>query len=116
MNAPRLNIPLELETPIREPDGMGGFRTRWTALGRVWAEMRAGTGAERAGGIAPQSVVNWQITLRAAPVADPRRPRPDQRLSMGAGASRRHFRIEAVAEAGPGQRFLICRATEETGA
>ena len=48
MNAPRLTVPLVLESPVRAPDGMGGFQLSWQAVGQVWAEMRSGVGAERA--------------------------------------------------------------------
>lgn len=113
MTAPRLSIPLELEAAEHVPDGMGGFTSGWRRLGRVWAEMHSGTGGERAAGLGQQSVVTWRITLRAAPMGDPRRPRAEQRLTMGAGASRRRFRIDAVAERDPGQRYLVCFVTEE---
>lgn len=115
MSAPRLTVPLELETPLRIPDGMGGYARQWAVLGRLWAEMRPVGGGERAGDAGSLSITTWRITVRAAGVGDPRRPRPDQRLAIGSGASRRNFRIEAVAEAGPGQRYLVCHATEEVG-
>lgn len=109
MSAPRLSVPLVLETARRLPDGMGGYRRQWQALGVVYAAMKAGAGAATEGETGPQSTVVWRITLRAAPEGDPRRPRPGQRLRMGA----RIFAIEAVAEAdGPGL-WLVCMAREE---
>ena len=109
MAAPRLNVPLTLETPVRESDGMGGFRIVWRGLGQIWAEMRSGGGTETRAEVGPQSRVGWRITLRAAPAGDPRRPRPEQRLRMG----NRLFRINAVAESDPRGRWLICFAVEE---
>lgn len=106
---PRLSVPLVLESPERQPDGMGGFRLHWVAQGRLWAEMRARSGAERFAEVGAQSVVTWAITVRAAPVGDPRRPRPDQRLRGG----ERLFRIVSVAETGADGRYLICTAREE---
>ena len=116
MKAPRLIIPLELEAQERVSDGMGGFVQGWKRVGRVWAEMRAGSGGEQSYGLGAQSVVVWRITVRAARGGDPRRPGAGQRLSLGAGAARRSFRIEAVAETDPGQRYLICYAKEEVAA
>lgn len=116
MSAPRLTVPLVLETAQREPDGMGGFRLSWQPLGQLWAEMRAGAGAEKFGEVGAQSVTGWRITVRAAPAGDLRRPRPDQRLRMGSGPAQRLFRIEAVAESDRAGRYLICHAKEEVAA
>ncbi len=74
--------------------------------------MTSQRGAERAGEVGAASIVNWRITVRAAPEGDPRRPRPDQRMRMGA----RLFRIQAVTESDPEGRYLSCFAKEETGA
>lgn len=114
MKAPRLTVPLVIETPLREADGMGGFRLVWHDVGRIWAEMRSGAGGERFAEVGAQSVVTWRISVRAAPAGDPRRPRPEQRLRMGEGADARRFRIEAVAESGTGGRWLVCVAKEES--
>lgn len=114
MSAPRLTVPLVLESPVRAPDGMGGFQLSWQPAGQLWAEMRSGAGAERFAEVGAQSVVNWRITVRAAPAGDARRPRPEQRLRMGEGALARRFRIEAVAEADPVGRWLVCIAKEES--
>jgi len=114
MKAPRLTVPLVVETPVRAPDGMGGFRLVWQDVGQLWAEMRSGAGAERFAEVGAQSVVSWRITVRAAPAGDARRPRPEQRLRMGEGAAARRFRIEAVAEADATGRWLVCVAKEES--
>jgi len=113
MSAPRLTVPLVLESPVREPDGMGGFALSWQEVGRIWAEMRSGAGAERFAEVGAQSVVTWRITVRAAPAGDARRPRPEQRLRLGEGADAGRFRIEAVAESDPQGRWLVCVAKEE---
>ena len=109
MSAPRATVPLVLESPERVADGMGGYRMEWRALGILYAQMRAGTGAERPGEIGAESVVPWRITLRGARGRDPRRPRPEQRFRMG----ERVFRIEAVAEADAAGLWLVCLAREE---
>ena len=109
MSAPRLTVPLTLESPTRLPDGMGGYRMDWRPLGTVYAQMRAGSGAERQAEVGAASIVGWRITVRAAGEGDPRRPRPEQRFRMGT----RVFRIEAVAEADPAGLWLDCRAIEE---
>lgn len=109
MADPVLNVPLLLETPQRQADGMGGFRLAWAPVGQVWAEMKAGAGRETRAEVGPQSLVSWRITVRAAREGDPRRPRPDQRLRMG----QRLFRIDAVAERDTQGRWLTCFATEE---
>lgn len=113
MRAPRLTVPLVIESPVRVPDGMGGFALSWQPVGQVWAEMRSGAGGERFAEVGAQSVVAWRITVRAAPAGDARRPRPEQRLRLGDGAEARRFRIEAVAESDPGGRWLVCIAKEE---
>ncbi|MFC3526816.1 head-tail adaptor protein [Paracoccus mangrovi] len=111
--ARRLTVPLVIETPIREADGMGGFRLVWRDIGRIWAEMRSGAGGERFAEVGAQSVVTWRIFVRAAPMGDPRRPRPEQRLRMGEDPQARRFRIEAVAEDDARGRWLVCVAKEE---
>ncbi|AUH34160.1 head-tail adaptor protein [Paracoccus tegillarcae] len=109
MAEPRLNVPLVLESPVRQSDGMGGHRLAWQTVGKIWAEMRAGSGRERSGQAGAQSVVRWRIVTRAAVSGDPRRPGPEQRLRLG----ERVFRIEAVAESDPDGRYLTCFAREE---
>lgn len=102
---------LVLENPSRVSDGIGGQTTAWTPLGAIWGEMKASAGREARGEVGAASVVSWAITARAVPVGHPGRPRAGQRLRMGA----RLFRIEAVAEADPGGRWLTCHAREEGG-
>lgn len=114
MSAPRLTVPLVVESPVRTPDGMGGFQLSWQPVGQVWAEMRSGAGGERFAEVGAQSVVTWRITVRAAPAGDPRRPRPEQRLRMGDGATARRFKIDAVAESDAQGRWLVCVAKEES--
>ncbi|KFE36338.1 head-tail adaptor protein [Thioclava atlantica] len=112
MSAPGLNRRLVLETPERVPDGAGGFAEAWVALGELWAQMKPGTGVERAGEFVTLASVPWKITVRAAPQGSPRRPRAEQRFREGA----RLFRILAVAEADPGGHYLTCFAREEVAA
>ena len=114
VTVPRLTVPLIIESPVREPDGMGGFRLAWQDIGQIWAEMRSGAGGERLAEVGAQSVVNWRITVRAALAGAPRRPRPEQRLRMGEGPAARRFRIEAVSEVDRQGRWLTCIAKEES--
>lgn len=109
MAVARLNVSLTLEAAQRQGDGVGGYRVVWRQLGILWAGMKAGSGRESFGEVGAESVVAWQITVRAAPVGDPRRPAAGQRFRQG----ERLFRIEAVAEGDPHGRWLICRAREE---
>lgn len=112
MRAPRLNRRLELEAPLRVPDGAGGFAVVWTTLGAHWAEVRPGTGRESAGEFLTVSAVPYRIVVRAAPQGSDARPRPDQRFREGS----RLFRITAVTEYDPAGRYLLCFALEEASA
>lgn len=107
--APKLCRRLVLEAPQQIPDGSGGLMDSWAPLGILWAEVKAGTGREIEENFLTLSYVPYRITVRAAPHASPRRPRPDQRFREGT----RIFRILAVADADPGCRYLICHAREE---
>ncbi|MDY6860038.1 MAG: head-tail adaptor protein [Pseudomonadota bacterium] len=109
---PQLNRRLVLEEPQRAGDGSGGFAESWVALGTLWAEVRPGTGRERAGEFATLSRVPYRITVRGAPEGAASRPRPEQRFREGA----RLFRILAVAERDAAAQYLICFAEEEVGA
>lgn len=109
MKPPVLNRKLTLETPERVADGAGGYVTTWVALGEHWAEIRPGTGRDRALEVMTVARVPLRITLRAAPEGAPSRPRPEQRFREGA----RIFRILAVTEADAGGRYLTCFAQEE---
>ncbi|TYB82884.1 head-tail adaptor protein [Maritimibacter fusiformis] len=109
MRRPVLSRRLVLEAPERTPDGAGGFTTTWTQLGTLWAEVKPGTGRERAVEFATVAQIPYRITLRAAPEGAPSRPRPEQRFRSGT----RIFRILAVTEPDPGARYLTCFAQEE---
>lgn len=107
-----LNRPMVLEEVATTPDGAGGYTSTWTELGTLWAELRAGSGTQQRGTIAPEGRMSFRIYLRAAPQGSPQRPRPDQRLREGA----RVFTILAVSEADPQGAFLLCHAREEVPA
>ncbi len=109
MAPPVLNVRLALEHPDREGDGLGGYRIEWRHLGWLWAAMAARSGVQRQAEVSAESVVTWQITLRAAPVGDVRRPAPGQRFRL----DQRLFVIEAVAEQDRAGRWLTCFAKEE---
>jgi head-tail adaptor len=109
MNGPVLTRRLVLEAPQRIADGAGGYSEAWVPLGQLWAEVKAGTGRERSGELVTVSTVPYRITVRAAPIGAPSRPRPEQRFREG----ERLFRILAVAERDAGARYLTCFAHEE---
>jgi SPP1 family predicted phage head-tail adaptor len=109
MKLPDLNRQLVLESPERVADGSGGFVRSWVVLGEHWADVRPGSGRERAGELLTQSEVTYRIIVRAAPVGSPSRPRPEQRFREGT----RLFRINAVTEFDPRGHFLECVAREE---
>ena len=110
MTPSMLNRPLILEERVRVPDGAGGYSETWSALGTLWAELRASSGREAEGEFVTLSRATYKITVRAAQVGYPSRPKPDQRFRDGA----RIFVIHAVVEAGTDGRFLVCHAQEET--
>ena len=112
MTTPKLTRAVVLETPVAMPDGAGGQVITWTALGTLWAEIRAGSGRERLGELGPSGDVALRITLRAAPVGALARPRAGQRLREGG----RVFRLLSVTEADPKGRYLTCTAQEEVPA
>ncbi len=107
--SPVLNRKLLLEERELTPDGAGGYTTGWRVVGTLWAEIKAGTGRERAVEAMTLSTIPWRITLRAAPMGSTRRPRPDQRFRTGT----RVFVIVAVADADPSAVYLTCFAREE---
>jgi head-tail adaptor len=112
MSAPRLTRPLLLEAVQTASDGAGGFAHNWASLGTLWAELRAGSGREVAGEDVVISTIPYRITVRAAPVGSPARPKPDQRFRDGS----RIFTILSVADRDPDARYLVCTAREEVPA
>lgn len=109
MSAPHLTRKLMLEAPERVADGAGGYVQGWTALGVLWAEVRAGTGRDQAGYGVSLASVPYRITVRAAAVGSTARPAPDQRFRDGT----RLFRVLAVSERDPQGRYLTCLTEEE---
>ena len=106
---PHLNRKLILERAERVPDDAGGFIETWQALGSLWAEVRPGTGRERARHTLPRSSVALRIMVRAAPFGAPSRPEPGQRFREGS----RIYKIEAVTEKDVRGQYLLCHALEE---
>lgn len=102
-------VALELESPHRQADGLGGHVIIWQRLGILYGAMDSGSGRLRTAQVGPQSVVSWRISVRAAPAGNPRRPRAGQRFRLG----QRLFAIEAVAEQDAAGRWLTCFANEE---
>jgi head-tail adaptor len=112
MTAPRLTRPLQLEAVQNIADGAGGYAQSWVSLGTVWAEVLAGTGREVAGEGVVISTTTYRITVRAAAMGSPARPKPDQRLRDGS----RIFAILSVADRDADACYLICTAREEVPA
>ena len=109
MSLPHLNRKLVLEHAERTPDRSGGFASRWTARGTLWAEITAGAGAERGANALALSRVPLKITVRAAPPGSDARPVAGQRFREGS----RVYAILAVTERDTQARFLVCHAEEE---
>lgn len=109
MSLPRLGRLLYLDSPVRQPDGAGGFIENWLELGALWCEVLLRSGGEGVRGTAPSTAVSYKISVRSAPVGHPQRPMAGQRFRQGA----RMFNIRAVAERGSDGAFLICFADEE---
>lgn len=109
MSRPNLSHQVVLEEAQHVSDGAGGSSTVWTALGIHWAELRPGSGREVGENGLPLSRQPMRIVVRAAPVANDRRPLPGQRFRQGA----RLFAIEAVTELDNEGRYLVCRCVEQ---
>lgn len=108
MSAPELTRRLVLERPVESPDGGGGVRREWQALGAHWAEVRPSGAIERSFGGVETSVVTHRLTLRWAPFGAPSRPRAHQRLRDG----ERVYEVLGVAEADGHNRFMLVWARE----
>lgn len=106
---PVLNRRLVLEARERVADGAGGYVEQWVALGLHWAEVTPLRGRADEHETLPTAAVPVRIVLRARAPGRPGRPQPGQRFREGGQA----YRIEAVAAADPGQRFLVCHALQE---
>lgn len=105
-----LNRQLVLEAPQTEADGAGGFRVTWVEVGRLWARIVQRRGFETFSGARIRSRVPYRITVRAAPIGAPSRPRPEQRFREGA----RIFEILSVTENDLRGRYLEIEAAEGT--
>ncbi|SIO10879.1 head-tail adaptor [Rhodovulum sp. ES.010] len=109
---PKLNRRMVLEAPERAPDGAGGFRETWVALGVLWAEIKPRTGRESSGQELTLARVPYRIVVRGAPQGAESRPAPGQRFREGG----RLFHIRAVTEADARGQYLTCFAEEEVPA
>lgn len=109
MKPVRLTRQLTLEARQRTPDGAGGFRESWQALGALWASLEPRRGALGDGDLVV-SQVKTDVIVRGSPVGSASRPEPRQRFRMGA----RVWRILSVAENDPQGRYLRCATVEET--
>ncbi|SLN21686.1 Phage head-tail joining protein [Pseudoruegeria aquimaris] len=112
MRPPQLNRRMVLESPLRTGDGAGGYSESWVAEGVLWATIQPRGGREAASVSGPLSLQRARITVRAAAPGSPARPRAGQRFREGT----RIFVIEAVTEAEPAGRYLLCETREEVQA
>lgn len=106
---PHLNRRLTLEAPTRTPDAAGGYSTAWSALGTLWAEVAPDLARLDAVPGGATARARLRVTVRAAPPGAPARPQAGQRFREGL----RLFPIDAVQEADPTGRHLLCLAHEE---
>lgn len=109
MSLPRLSRQMVLETQVRTPDGAGGHTTTWSALGTVFADVKAGTGRQVTDLTAAMSRMTCRVIVRAAPIGAPSRPQPGQRFREGS----RIYRVDAVSPYDRGGLYLACFAVEE---
>lgn len=109
MSLPRLSRQMVLETQVRMPDGAGGHTTTWSALGTVFADVKAGTGRQVTDLTAAMSRMTCRVIVRAAPIGAPSRPQPGQRFREGS----RIYRVDAVSPYDRGGLYLACFAVEE---
>lgn len=106
---PKLTRRVGLMTPVRLPDGAGGFTETWEELGRLWVEILPRSGSAVGAVDLPLGRTGYRITVRAAPPGSPQRPIAGQEFHDGT----RRFRIDAVTERDAEGRFLVCFATED---
>lgn len=100
---------LILEEATRSSDGAGGAETSWAAKGTLWAEVTPLSPRSAQAAAGPTQLLPVRILLRGAPMGAPSRPKAGQRLREGA----RLYLIDAVTEADPLGRTLLCLAHEE---
>lgn len=99
-------------SPVRTPDGAGGYVETWDEKGALWCEVRLRSGGLKATefGITPRLQV--RILTHAMPQTHEARPWPGHRLVDG----QRSFVVDAVQEAEGAGRHLTILATEvQTG-
>lgn len=109
MSEVHLNRELVLETPVETPDGAGGTQSGWEELGRLWADLRPGTGRDVGGAAHVWSSAGYRILVRAAPVGSDARPVVGQRFREG----ERIWRIVSVTEDDRFGHYLRCFTKEE---
>ncbi|GMG81231.1 head-tail adaptor protein [Paralimibaculum aggregatum] len=93
---------LTLESPVRSPDGGGGHVLAWTQEGQLWGRIEPRGAAEPALADRPTARLTHRIHLAREP-GPGRRPRTDQRLTLGA----RVFAIHGVAESPDGASLTL---------
>ncbi|TCT07627.1 head-tail adaptor protein [Aquabacter spiritensis] len=104
MTAAALRHPLQHQTAVTLPDGMGGLERTWLTVDRLWGEMTPlsadpGPAQER-----PIATLGWRVSVRA-----PNTLAPGDRLVLGT----RIFLVQAVTDPDGRGRISRCRCLEE---
>ena len=108
-NLPNLSRLLILEAPQKTPDGGGGFEITGAEVGKLWAQVRSGTGRAGAGEASPVTRMDLRITCRAAPIGNAARPTAGQRFIEGT----RIYAIQGVSDDSPSPNYITVFALEE---
>ena len=85
---------LVLTTPVRVPDGAGGFVREWRTRGALWAEVRMRSGGLRHGEFGRMPRLQVRIVTHALPEGHVMRPVPGDRLMDRSRA----LEVEAIHE------------------
>lgn len=93
---------LALESPVRTPDGGGGYALAWTEAGRLWGRIQPRSAREPALANRPTARITHRIEIAREPGAA-RHPSNQQRLRVG----ERVFAIHGVTEAPDGASLTL---------
>ncbi|MEP9379729.1 head-tail adaptor protein [Aquabacter sp. CN5-332] len=104
MTAAALRHPLQHQTGVDLPDGMGGISRTWLTVDRLWGAIETLSAAPSLSEERPIATLAHRITVRA-----PNTLAPGDRLVMGT----RVFHVQAVADPDGRGRFSRCRCQEE---
>jgi SPP1 family predicted phage head-tail adaptor len=95
----RLSHRLTLESPVRTPDGGGGWTVVWEAVADMWGAVEMPSGRERVEGGRLSGTANARITIRYRDDVT-----PAMRFRNGAQV----FEIRTVLDVDGRRRYLRC--------